>query len=142
MRLQNKKTGEVVEWEQPISYKLGKEYDSLADLNAEWEDAPEEPRSYWAIDWTGGVNHITLLDGFGKYEKDRKLIGNYFESEEEAEKAVEKLKAFTRLKDKGFRFRWIDMQTGEIKCSFFLKKGQKITHNDEDDLLLLFGGEE
>lgn len=34
-----------------------------------------------------------------------KAIGNYFETREEAEKAVEKLKAWKRLKDSGLKFK-------------------------------------
>ena len=93
MKLKNKKTGEigytavlqskaiVVMDENAI--QLGS-YTSLAELNEEWEDAPEEPKGYWCIDWTGGVNHITLLDDItDKYEKAKKQIGNYFETKEE-----------------------------------------------------------
>lgn len=115
MKIRNKKTGEIGyllvgkgsdyyivtndEWED-----CGK-YNSLAELNAEWEDAPEEPKEYWCIDWTGGVNKIIPLDSsHDKYEQSKKAIGNYFETEEEAEEAVEKLKAWKRLKDKGFKF--------------------------------------
>lgn len=98
----------------------------------------EEPKLRWYIGSSGVVHkEKTTL-----YSEPREIIGNSFETEEEAEKALEKIKAFKRLKDKGFRFRWIDMQTGQIKYSFFLKKGQKLTREYEDDLLLLFGGKE
>lgn len=101
-------------------------YGTKADFDADWEDAPEEPK------------------GIIKVEKSIYPTCVYIDyaTEEEAEKALKKLKAFTRLKGKGFEFRWIDMQTGQIKYSFFLKEGQKVTRKDEDDLLLLFGGEE
>lgn len=119
MKLKNKKTGEIIEWEQPISYKLGKEYGSLAELNDEWEDVPTE--EVWYLG---------------------ERIGNYSMPKKEAREATEKILAWKRLEGKGFRFRWIDMQTGQIKYGFFLEKGQKVTRKDEDDLLLLFGGEE
>lgn len=80
-------------------------YNTKADFDADWEDYKEEPKEYWCIDWTGGVNHIIPLDdSHDKYENNKKEIGNYFETKEEAEKAVEKLKAWQRLKDNGFRF--------------------------------------
>lgn len=69
------------------------DYDSLASMHEKWEDVPEEPKEYWYIESDGSivqnhkptyVNH--LLDGL-------KSIGNYFESEEEAKRALEKLKA-------------------------------------------------
>lgn len=108
MKLRNKKTGEIVEFEDitRVCKFIGNQniYNSLAELNEEWEDC-EEPKEYWCIDWTGGVNHITVLDDVDKYEENKKEIGNYFETREEAEKAVEKLKAWKRLRDRGFEFK-------------------------------------
>ena len=114
MKLKNKKTGEIVDFrylqsdyvaplvltthenDKPKMYK----YNSLAELNAEWEDAPEEPKEYWYIyaDKPQRAERGDIL------EEDFRAIGNYFETKEEAELAVRKLKAWKRLKDKGFRF--------------------------------------
>ena len=114
MKLRNKETGEIrelcVDIERPdngirvyaddgIRYKM---YNSLAELCEEWEDY-EEPKEYWHI--------VSMCAGLQK-KKDtdngedsfNKEIGNCFGSLEEAEKAVEKLKAWKRLQDKGFRF--------------------------------------
>lgn len=156
MELRDKKTGErgIINYfdnQCIVIYPIDKNwkakgdkkyvYHSLSELNEEWEDVPEEPKGYWHIaEMCGGLQRKQDTDN-GE-DRFNKQIGNYFETEEEAEKAVEKLKAWKRLEDKGFEFRWIDMQTGQIKYSFFLKEGQKITRGDEDDLLLLFGGEE
>lgn len=107
MKLQNKKTGQVGNFIinkdhfECVDLDYMPEYRNLAELNAEWEDY-EEPkfiRDYWFIDSCGGIN---------KQEADilganRREIGNYFETKEEAEKAVEKLKAWKRLKDKGIK---------------------------------------
>lgn len=116
-------------------------YSSLKELCEQWKDY-EEPKDNWLIEPTNADyiddGRYTAPDELERYEE----LGLKFNTEEEAVKAVEKLKAWTRLKDKGFEFRWIDMQTGQIKYSFFLKKGQKVARGDEDDLLLLFGGEE
>lgn len=156
MKLRNKKTGEIKEVR--MSYRedtapivvsettcdengqsQGWPYNSLAELNEEWEDAPEEPKKYWTIDCGLAIDYTW----YGKiHDLAAEAVGLKFDTKEECERAIEKLKALTRLKNKGFSFRWIDMETGEIKYSFFLKKGQKVTRKDEDDLLLLFGDEE
>ena len=72
-------------------------------------------------------------------------IGNYFDTREEAEKAVEKLKAWKRLKDKGFRFTGFTykdrgrMNELEIYCQL----GEPPDDiEDMEDVRLLFGGEE
>ena len=119
MKLRNKKTGEIVELfgisckglrtflefhDNRGNFKF--ECETLAELDREWEDYEdyEEPKGYWYIDWTPniGVYYTTYNDT--DYDRRLKAIGNYFETKEEAEKAVEKLKAWKRLKDKGFRF--------------------------------------
>ena len=78
-----------------------------------------------------------------------KELGIWFETEEEAEKAVEKLKAWKRLEDKGFRFcgwatnesiRGVDF---EVPDSFFSEHNHScISDETRADLDLLFGGEE
>ena len=76
-------------------------YNNLAELCEKWEDY-EEPKVYYYISDFGAIRECEI----GKYpedEEDRKQIGNYFSSREEAEKAVEKIKAWKRLKDKGVR---------------------------------------
>lgn len=104
MKLRNKKTGEIVE---DFSYILlestnYKTYDSIAELNEEWEDVPEEElKVYWYILGSGEINCIEDIGN--DFDHAHKKIGNYFESKEEAEKAVEKLKAWKRLKDKGLK---------------------------------------
>lgn len=109
MKLRDKKTGAVYSIED---IDLGNNvdgiwlgmtcYKSLAELNEEWEDY-EEPKKYWYITGEGDICRDDIEHG--EWIEERKFIGNYFESEEEAEKAVEKLKAWKRLKDKGFRFK-------------------------------------
>jgi hypothetical protein len=164
MKLRNKKTGEIGylivgrgsdhyvvannEWNS-----CGK-YDSLAELNAEWEDY-EEPEKYFWIDVDGYVtsNDTSFKDvAFETFRQNLKSIGNYFVSKEEAEKSVEKLKALKRLKDAKFRikeysYRPIEAYNaseqkyntisadGRIKFSMFCYE------DFSDDLDLLFGGE-
>ena len=73
----------------------------------------------------------------------RKEIGNDFSGIEEAEKAVEKLKAWKRLKDNGFKFQfWTSSYSGD-NISFFIDWITADSKKEiEQDLDLLFGGEE
>lgn len=145
MKLRNKKTGElgfvytgmngevkVCSLHSDIHECLG-EYKCLDKLNDEWEDY-EEPKDHWHIGCEGDI----FVDITEKSFQNYLLIGNDFETKEEAEKAVEKLKAWKRLKDKGFKPAvrkqdqylyleacWGDDYDGKMK-----------------DLDLLFGGEE
>ena len=91
-------------------------YDDLKTFTNDWEDAPEEPKEYWFIDEYGMVQQE--IDYYYDENKsavhDKRLeVGNYFQTKEEAEKAVEKLKAMAKLKEFGFRFiDWeLDMKT-------------------------------
>ena len=119
MKLRNKQTGEIYDFKITPDYddvmsgwKIENKdfgvryYSHLAELNEEWEDY-EEPKEHWFIDYDGGIipfnrNKETATDNL------MKQIGNYFETKEEAEKAVETLKAWKRLKDKGFSFDPVD----------------------------------
>lgn len=146
MKLRNKQTGEIVVFGEGI-----------VDLNiigcknvgemieAGWTDY-EEPKDIWWLDNEGNANHTHEFDDIFKKNKE---IGNYFKTKEEAEKAVEKLKAWKRLKDKGFRFtgwatnegiRGIDF---EVPDSFFSEHNHScISDETRDDLDLLFSGKD
>jgi len=168
MKLRNKKTDEVKEvivggypvsgktkiWEisemdcnEESGYKSLGTYNSLAELNAEWEDAPEEPKDFWYIRCNGAVKQ----NGESSLEKhhidEHKEIGNYFLSQEEAEKAVEKLKAWKRLEEKGFRFDGHDdRDRGQLGDIVIYAEMPTFGYDDDstrDDIDLLFsGGEE
>ena len=102
MKLKNKKTGEIVEW---FNNTDGVFPNSLAELNEEWCDVPEEPKEYWYISDFGYVfNHEINNKSVKSTIEEMKSIGNYFLSREEAELAVEKLKALTRLNKCGLKF--------------------------------------
>ena len=147
MKLRNKKTGAIYSIEDidlgnnADGIWLGMtKYNSLAELNSEWEDVPEEPKGYWFIDCDGEIE-------VGEYEetsfdKDCKAIGNYFKTKEEAEQAVEKLKAWKRLKDKGFRFEGWDNTGRSTIHNFSLFVAIEDLESINKDLDLLFGGEE
>lgn len=125
MKLRNKISGEIV--------SLIK---TLSDLNEEWEDY-EEPKKHYEILTVGVVTeckndkHDIII-----YEKQRK-IGNYFETEEEADKTLEKLKAFTRLKNNGFKFtEWGVGLDNELIIKAKYSRGQIY-----EDMNTCFGGE-
>ena len=147
MKLRNKKTGEIIQLSVKCenggelrTFDLNTNTDkpiTLAELNEGWEDY-EEPKEYWFIDYDGG---IIPFDRRKETATDRlmKSIGNYFETREKAEKAVEKLKAWKRLKDKGFRFNgWNGTQIG----SNIAYISEIYYEGCADDMDLLFGGEE
>lgn len=150
MRLKNKKTGEIIEFKTPacmVDEKYSYQYDSLAELNEEWEDY-EEPIEYWFIDEFGLVQQETEYyyeDNKEAVHDKRIAVGNHFETKEEAEKALERLKALQRLKDKGFRFigwRYAlegNRENGTIPLEI---KVECNMNNSVKDLDLLFGGEE
>lgn len=100
-----------------------------------YEEDYEEPKEYWHI---FGTNITKTQEGLDElYDKRNKEIGNHFSSQEEAEKAVEKLKAWTRLKDKGFRFiDHIDRDSGQGMTRY-----EWDGYVNGEDLDLLFGGE-
>lgn len=114
MKLINKETGEIgymavlqskaIVVMDEIGIQLGS-YTSLAELNAEWEDY-EEPKEHYFITEYGEVFSLNEYEGLNNVAnpEDYKAIGNYFETKEEAELAVRKLKAWKRLEDKGFKF--------------------------------------
>ena len=148
MKLKNKRTGEIGTLIVDGAYKfvtnfaveddemnrLG-EYNSLAELNEEGEDVPEEPEGWWFIDraYEPHATNSTLRNLYADRE-----IGNYFETKEEAEKAVEKLKAWKRLKDKGFKFgRW---QFLDDRSGIWVRGN--LVPDIVDELDILFGGEE
>lgn len=135
MKLRNKKTGEIVEF---FNNTCGIFPDSLAELCEEWEDC-EEPKEFWYI-YAGKPQRADCGDIL---EEDFRAIGNHFETREETEKTIEKLKALKRLKEKGFRFeRWKKSCNTDGKIIFHLDELGPRLANFRDDLNLLFGSEE
>lgn len=160
MKLRNKKTGEIVEpsgitcinGRTFVRFNDGEgtfkfEAHSLAELNEEWKDY-EEAKGYWYITSLGEIVYRGFsLRKWNSGDDCRLEIGNYFEAREEAEQVVEKLKAWKRLRDKGFKF----ILDGETEMPMFVYSGANgekcITSATEskqyrEDIKLLFGGEE
>ncbi len=166
MKLKNKKTGEIKDveslgHEKSLREKYGPQitlswdteyknlgecrtYNSLAELNEEWEDY-EEPKISYFINWFGEVSELSGHISNAEIEKLRE-IGNYFETKEEAEKAVGRLRAWKRLKDKGFRFDGWTIDDG-LRISICTNIDSEGIYDDDKkemkkDLDICFGGEE
>lgn len=138
MKLRNKKTGEIREL--PDGFFCG---DNLKKICEDWEDY-EEPKEYWFIDIrypkVEPKKDINLSNSMRKRLKE---IGNYFETQEKAEKAVERLKAWKRLKDKGIVIRKIRHNQNGGDMYWSCPNGTGISDKQIWlDLDLLFGGEE
>ena len=168
MKLRNKKTGEPGKLVFNNAFDLGAktafaivnidgdkmgnrilgEYSSLAELNEEWEDYEEPDWEHWFIDIVDDNCISDFEEGFSYDDIERaKEIGNYFETKEEAEQAVKKLKAWKRLKDKGLRFTSFNKLDGLVYGRDTTEYNIKAVIDDksyevEEDIELLFGGEE
>ena len=153
MKLRNKKTREIIELlAKPSFVKRNDDYlqsevntfNSLAELNEEWEDY-EEPKEYWFIrDHTLSVGYSPAdNNATAKFRKE--IVGNYFETKEEAEQALEKLKAWKRLKDYYIKFR-LDFVKNTINFTYRLDGTLHSAVNEEriifEDMKTIFGGED
>lgn len=122
----------------------------------EWEDVSEEPKEYWFINSVGAATRPSDTTDWTQQDAIyHKEIGNCFETEEEAELAVRKLKALKRLKEHGFRFNNCDLYDANNIILFSMPKRAEVVDDDElygvrddyaeedkKDLELLFGGGE
>lgn len=135
MRLRNKKTGEMREAEDVIIENLRKNGSTLYAINLEeikeeWEDYKEDTLYLEGIqDITWNIAGRVIID---------------YATGKEAERAFERLKAWKRLKNKGFRFtEWYSSgdttNTIRIYAEFPDAKLGPIVGLD---LNLLFGGED
>lgn len=154
MKLRNKKTGKVYNViNGSIELSVGDRsaqhsgyYTSLAEINEDWEDY-EEPKVFYVVDLDGEILPSDFED---KTIEKSKELGNYFETKEEAKEAVEKLKAWKRLKDKGFRFTLtpgvgsLDITPGKFQIEITAEMPEKWFCCDavQEDLDDCFGGEE
>lgn len=150
MKLKNKQTGEIIDLCEGILRDIGYGehivikpvaalnnqyvYDSLAEFCKEWEDY-EEPKGYWYIRDGGNIDYSPKEFSITERHKE---IGNYFETEAEAEEAVNKLRAWKRLKDREFKFKG-----GDDACiSYEIDWGKWGGGEADIDFEILFGGEE
>lgn len=140
MKLRNKKTGEIAVFGEGIVDLNQIGCKNVSEMiESGWEDVPEDIGKYWFIDENCGL--FVDFDNDTAMDRSRKSMGNYFETKEEAEKAVEKLKAWKRLKDRGLRFKtwgW-EKHSGKDFTIWFTIDDY---YSSTKDLNLLFGGEE
>lgn len=147
MKLRNKQTGEICKAEAREDgiylYHETTErwYKYDLSLLAEGWEYYEEPKEYWYITYNACVVSAPAESNWEREEE----IGNRFETEKEAMKALEKLKAWKRLKNKGFRFSNVDIYDQEITFKW-TKDWCSMTNGEqkeaERDLDILFGGDE
>jgi len=164
MKLRNKKTGEIVDINvktieysnNPQAYPKHRVYKSIAELNEEWEDYEEpKPQVVYYIDRDGEIVPYKNVEYPKRVfnSEQNKAIGNYFETREEAEKVVEKLKAWKRLKEAKFRIKEYEYRPIEaynaseqkyniISADGIIEFSMFCYEDFSDDLNLLFGGEE
>lgn len=107
MKLQNKKTGDIwvlnINAEGDLWVSNGFEFydiNSIKQLADTFEDV--EPEEVWYIDFQGVIRSASKEENNWFKENE---IGNCFETKEEAEKAVEKLKALTEAKEDGLKIK-------------------------------------
>lgn len=151
MKLRDKETGEIKNVNHAkilIHFNDGetKCVKSLAELNKKYEDY-EEPKDFWFID----PEVLIACESTNPLLCDKKVtietmkqIGNYFETREEAERALEKLKALQRLKDKGISLH-LKKQLRVSGVGYALTMYVTLSERSREvvkDLDLLFGGEE
>ena len=133
MKLRNKKTGEIGELvsnNRTLIYvdNVPKyEYNSLLDIYVEWEDY-EEPKE----------DYIRVIESFIHYVEE---ADDSFYCDESVKKFIEKLKAWKRLKDKGFKFLWWLSTSSGDQVDFYIPSDD-FDKEAELDLDLLFGGKE
>lgn len=108
-------------------------YNSLDRIKEDWE-VYEEPKNPCFINWFGEISELLGHISDREIEK-LKQIGNYFETREEGEKAVEKIKAWKRLETKGFRFDgWYGgSRTMHFRIDSLDKEGDCLPHFIDDD---------
>lgn len=122
IKLKDKETGDILNLDTPICFVANGhswEFDSIKELMDACEDVPE--KEVWYLG---------------------KRIGNYSMPKKEADMVTEKILAWKRLKDKGFRFKmweYDDKYATEMPC--ILIRATKV-NGYEYDLDLLFGGED
>ena len=153
MKLRNKKTGKIINSDELLTDKFildlfSRDYDyfisKLHKIEDEWKDY-EEPKEYWFIDYDGGIIPFSKMKDTAT-DKLMNQIGNYFATQEEAEKAVEKLRAWKVLKDMGFKIAGIRYRNNKNYVEWSIP--QKVRDDYyavsafNDALHLLFGGEE
>lgn len=107
-----------------------------------WEEYKEEPKVGYMIDPMEEDCVATEDSGYEEPDIERaKELGIWLGTKEEAELAVRKLKAFKRLKDKGFEIEKWEWRFGVGKA-WIAMKGSCPDEEMREDLTILFGEKE
>ena len=89
--------------------------DGFEEIKESTRWKPELGYKYYLSDSNGSIYDSVWSNDY--IDRSRSEIGNCFESREEAEKAVEKLKAWKRLKDSGLKFKdWNKINYDKTFC--------------------------
>lgn len=111
--------------------------------NKKTEEMSEEPKTVWYINEYGSPIEVELYGRETIYDIVRKSFGNSFATREEAEKAVEKLNAWKRLKDIGCSFEGWNVKSASSEGDrLLINLYVKDCTGCEELLDLLFGGKE
>ena len=140
MKLRNKKTGGVDDFKIDATGLEWLGYTSLREFCEVWEDY-EEPKVYYYIN-SFGVVQTEEVGKFVAKERARKEIGNHLKTEEKSEKAVEKLKAWKRLKDGGVKFELASIANDDTATIFARFPNREKFQDLNGNLYKIFGGEE
>lgn len=128
--------------ELSIIYTGGKRIVVYNNGDVEEENLGEEPNERWYINEENEPQRVGFGDPVEDIENLEEL-GLLFNTKEGAEKAVEKLKAWKRLKDNGFRFIELRAPNYNAKTDVITIKAEcNWNSNNIDDLNLFFGEEE
>ena len=148
MKLRNKRTGEIIDiykGEITLQCNQGRktiQFKSIEELE-KWEDY-EEPKKHYSITQFGDVEDEVDLY-MSETIDEMKEIGNYFESKEEAELAVRKLKAWKRLKDYNVMFN-LDFVKNKIDFTYSINNLLLDVLDGEEQIFnnmkIVFGGED
>lgn len=157
MKLRNKKSGVIAEFgyikdligcvEMMVRVEgkpVFKTYDAMIEIMDEWEDY-DDHGEYWTLDGYGEIMRTKYDElGTGATKRDIEL-GNYFKSRKEAERAVNKLKAFKKLKDLGFRFDGIRFRENNVFIKVKIDADHEFTDADAKKfnqlMHFVFGGD-
>lgn len=133
-------------WSSEVIVYISRTLEKFPNILKDWFEEIKNEK-YWCVDYIEcGVDKLEYCPSDPSQDEFNKKIGNYFKTEDEAWEAVEKLKAWKRLKDKGFELDYIDEYENlcgngfEIPVRFIMPAE---SYNDKtvlEDLRLVFGG--
>ena len=129
---------ENAHWSDRIMAYNHKTLEKFPNILDEWFEEVEEPKDYWVIDIRDGAGYKPYLEEPSEMDFE---IGNYFETKEEAELAVRKLKAWKRLKDNGLKLEsaedFMRSPLDEIHFEYDVEHQKNVYQ----DICIILGGE-